>query len=162
MPGRTNGAVALAVAVCLGWAGVEARHLAGGAPRPDACALRAADPGAVEKSFAAVLAARDAGNTEQALLELRERAARGPYPGYASYLLGELAYAEGAYPAAVGQFRTAVEREPGVGDRRAAFRAGAKILQRLEDLRRGPWAGRGPAEIPDLYYLQRRLAGGCE
>jgi len=154
--------LALAVLGCLTWAGVEASRLRGGPRRSDPCAARAPDPAAVEASYASIRAALDQGRGEEALLSLRERAARGPYPGYAWFLLGEAAYREGAATAAVGHYRRAVETDPSVADRGAALGAARTMGQRLTALREGPWAGNPPPEIRDLYLLQRRLAGGCE
>lgn len=163
-PRLTRFLLALGVASCLAWAGVEARHLAGsGLSRgPDPCAARPPDAAAVEASYAAIRAALGDGREEEALLALRERASRGPYPGYAWFLLGEAAYRQGAAAAAVGHWRRAVEADASVADRGAAFGAGRAIARRLAELREGPWAEDAPREIRDLYFLQRRLAGGCD
>ncbi|MBE0617882.1 MAG: hypothetical protein IH608_08160, partial [Proteobacteria bacterium] len=85
----------LAVIGCLAWAGVEARHLSGAPRRSAPCATRAPEAAAVEASYAAIRAALDQGRDAEAVLSLRERTARGPYPGYAWFLLGEAAYREG-------------------------------------------------------------------
>ncbi len=155
--------LAVAVAACLAWAGVEARGLVGARPgRPDPCAGRPAPAAEVEDAFLGVRTALAAGRRERALFDLRRRAEHGPFPGYAEFWLGELAYEEGAYPAAVRHYRAAVDREPAVYDRGAAFGAGKVVAGRLEALRSGPWARNPPPEVRDLYYLQRRIAGGCE
>lgn len=163
-PRLTRWLLALGVASCLAWAGVEARNLAGGgvSSKHDPCAARPPDAAAVEASYGAIRAALDDGREDEALLALRDRASRGPYPGYAWFLLGEAAYRQGAAAAAVGHWRRAVEADPTVADRGAAFGAGRAIARRLAELREGPWAENPPREIRDLYYLQRRLAGGCE
>lgn len=155
--------VASAVALCLGGAGLEARHLGRERlARVDPCGARPADRGAVEASFAEVLAARAAGRGEEALLTLRQRAERGPYPGYAWFLLGELAVEAGAFGPAVKHFRRAVEVDPGVADRGTAFGAARAVEHHLETLRASAWAQANPPELRDLHYLRRRLAGGCE
>lgn len=159
--GLPRSALALAAAVCVAWAAVEARNLGAGPRGTDPCALGAPDPAAVEASFGPVRALLDAGRDEEAVLVLRERAAEGPYPGYARFWLGELAFRHGAYAQAVREYRAALEADPSVGDRGAAFDAGRRIAERLGEIRRGPWAGDPPREIRDLYYLQRLLAGGC-
>lgn len=160
---RRRVVLALTAAACLAWAAVEARHLGrGGRAGADPCAARAPDPAAVESSFAPITEARRAGRTEEALLALRDRTARGPYPGYAWFLLGELAHQEGAFGAAVRDYRAAVEADPSVGDRGAAFGAARAMAERLDRLARHPWAQGDPAELADLHYLKRRLAGGCE
>lgn len=155
-------ALLLAIALALGWAGVEARHLRLGPPAGYRLPAAEEAPAAVEAGFAALQEARRGGRREEALLGLREQAARGRHPGFASFLLGEMAFEEKAYTAAVGHYRRAVEAEPRVGDHDAPFRSGRIIASRLGFLRQGPWAQSPPPEIRDLYYLQRRLAGGCE
>jgi len=163
MPGRGLRAVLLlGIAVSLGLAAVEARNLGHGAVASDPCASRPPDPVAVEASFGPILTARDQGRPEEALLLLRERTERGPYPGYAWFLLGEMAFGEGQARAAVRHYRRAVEADPSVGDRQSAFRARRVVTERLAGLRTGPWAQDPPPEIRDLYFLQRRLAGGCQ
>lgn len=161
-PRLTRFLLALGTLACLAWAGVEARHLGGLPQGLDPCAARPSDPGAVEASYAAIRAALAEGRDDEALLALRDWARRGPYPGYAWFLLGEAAYHEGAPAAAVGHWRKAVEADATVADRAAAFGAGRAIARRLAELREGPWAENPPPEIRDLYFLQRRLAGGCE
>ncbi len=155
--------LAVAVAACLAGAAWEARRLGEpGGPAWDPCAARAAEPQAVEASYAEVLAARAAGRTEEALLALRQRAERGPHPGYAWFFLGEVAFDERAFGAAVRHYRRAVEVDPGVADRGAAFGAAAAVERRLEALRESAWAQAEPPELRDLHYLRRRLAGGCQ
>jgi len=116
----------------------------------------------VEASFGPISAARDQGRVEEALLLLRDRTERGPYPGYAWFLLGEIAFQEGQLRTAVSHYRKAVDVDPSVGDRQGAFQARRVVSERLAALRGGAWAQQPPPEIRDLYYLQRRLAGGCE
>lgn len=150
------------VAVCLGWAAVEARHVEWsrlGDTRP---AVPTAERGRVEESYAAIRADLDAGRIEQALLALRLRAEQGPYPGTARFLLGEVAMSQGAHAEAVRHYRQAVEQAPAVSDRNGPFASGATIEARLAALLAGPWATERPPEIKDLYYLRRRLGGGCE
>lgn len=116
----------------------------------------------MESSLARAQSLRAAGDSEGAVLFLRQRIAQGPYSGYAWFLLGELAYEAQAYPTAVTHYRKAVETDPSVGDREGAFASGAVIADRLDTLLAGPWAQDRPPEVRDLYYLKRRLAGGCE
>lgn len=153
--------LAAAVAGCLAWAAVEARHVAWRVPRGSACA-GAADPAAVAESFRSVLAARQAGRDEEALLALRERAEKGPYPGYAWFLMGEAAYEARAYAAAVQSYRKAVQADPSVTDRGSALRASGTMRASLDVIQRSDWARSAPPELADLRYLQRRLLGGCE
>lgn len=150
----------VAVLAFLAWAAVEARHVGEGPGRPES--PRAEDRVAIEAAFGPVLRAQNEGRRDEALLALRERETRGPYRGYAAFLLGELAFEEGAYGPAVARYRNAVELEPSVADRDSAFSSARRISQRLDALARGPWKEHPPAEMRDLRYLQRRLAGGCE
>jgi len=159
--GRLRAVLILGIALTLGWAAVEARNLRR-STGADLYAARPPDPVAVEASFRPILDARDQGRPEEALLLLRDRTERGPYSGYAWFLLGEMAYGEGQPGAAVRHYRRAVEVDPSVADRQGAFRARRVVSERLAALRNGPWAQSPPPEIRDLYYLQRRLAGGCE
>lgn len=162
MSKRAQAALTLAIAVSVAWAAVEARNLTNGSRGRGAVVGTPSDSAAVEASFAPLRKAWEAGRREESLLGLRDRTARGPYAGYAWFLLGEMAYEEGAYSSAVTQFRTAVETDPSVADRGSAFSSARVIAARLEAIRQGPWREQRPAEIRDLYYLQRRLAGGCE
>lgn len=154
--------IAVAIAVCLAWATLEARHLTWRIPRGAACGGAAADPAAVSESFRPVLEARRAGREEEALLALRERAAKGPYEGYAWFLLGQMAYESRSYAAAVQSYRRAVEADPSVMDRGAALRAPWTMRASLDVMQRDAWARSNPPELADLRYLQRRLLGGCE
>ena len=161
---RERGAVLLwaALVVCLAWAVVEARLLDWnnlGTPPVVAPPL---DRRQVEESFASIRADLAADRTEAAVLALRRRTEHGPHPGPTWFLLGEVAAAQGAHAAAVRHYRQAVEQNPGVADRHAPFRSGAVIEARLTALLEGPWAAERPLEVRDLYYLRRRLGGGCE
>ncbi len=151
-----------AVLACLSWAAVEARHVKVEGGRPDPCALRPADPSAVGASYRELGERVERGEHDEALLALRDRTARGPFPGYAWFLLGEVAYEEGQFREAVRHYRKAVETDPTVADRRGAMDSARRIRERTSALRGGPWSADPPDEIRDLYFLQRRLAGGCE
>ncbi len=153
--------LAAAVLGSLGWAVVEARHIEIRHPPRQDLAARSADPTTVEGVFSEIQSLRAAGQQEEAILALREQTS-GVHAGYAWFLLGEIAYEEGAYASAVQHYRSAVELEPSLTDRKAAFGASGQIEARLQALRSSPWAEDAPRELRDLYYLQRRLAGGCE
>lgn len=159
---RTRSLLWGAALIFLGWALVEALHVDWRGLTSARPAATPVAPEQVEESFAEIRKAAADGRSEEALLALRRRTERGPHLGYAWYLLGELAAAQGAYPAAVRHYRRAVELDPTIVDRRAAFHAGATIATRLTGLLEGEWAEHRPPEIRDLYFLRRRLAGGCE
>jgi cytochrome c-type biogenesis protein CcmH/NrfG len=154
--------VAVAVVGCLAWAALEARRVTWRVPRDVGCSRAPVDPAAVAESFRPILEAERAGREEEALLALRERAEKGPHPGYAWFLLGEAAYQAGAYEAAVRSYRKAVETDPSVTDRGSALRASWALRGNLEVIQKSAWAGSKPPELADLRYLQRRLMGGCE
>ncbi len=143
-----------------GWAAVEARHLQG---RETGRILRCGPSRTeVEARFAPVRKQIESGRMEEALLSLRPMAEKGGYRGYARFWLGEIAFRQGAYAQAVRAYRQAVEQAPDLGDPDGPFGARRVLEARLSFLRKGPWARKPPREIRDLYYLQRRLAGGCE
>jgi tetratricopeptide (TPR) repeat protein len=147
-----------AVTACLAgaaWYGAKATP-----PRAAACAPVSAMQ--VEESFRDVLAVRDAGRSTEALLALRERSEKGPHPGAARFLLGEIAYADKAYGPALAHYRKAVETDPSLADRSSPFRAAAKMQDRLDALGKNGWTAPGAGALDDYHFLQRRLAGGCE
>lgn len=148
--------------VFLAWAAVEARRV----PWRNLASPRVPSPAVptrqVEESFADIRAALAADRTDEATLALRRRIEHGPHRGYAWYLLGEAAFRQGAYAAAVRHFRRAVESDPTVVDRRAPFQAGTVLDGHLTALLNGPWSTERPPEVRDLYFLRRRLGGGCE
>ncbi|TAL15599.1 hypothetical protein EPN96_12610 [bacterium] len=119
-------------------------------------------PAEVESAYKELSAALEEGRTDEALLELRKRSEKGPYPGAALYFLGELAYAEGAYQQALFHYRKAAEKNPSLFDKGGPFKAREKVLKNLDGLRNGPWKGQRPAGIADLQFLVRKLNGGCE
>ena len=155
-------AFVLAISASVIWAAFEARHLGQSQPMPARVGTTSLEPATVEAGLADAIAARKEGRREEALLRLRDRANRGPHVGHALFLLGEMAYEEGAYAAAVRHYRQAVETDPFVADRDSAFSSARKIRTHLDAILAGPWADSRPVEVRDLYYLQRRLAGGCE
>jgi len=132
-----------------------------GAPVRDLCLL-APDPARVEGAYKDVLADLDAGRRDEALIALSRRAEEGPHPGAARFLLGEIAYAEGAYRPALDHYREAVRLEPTLADRGGPFGAKKTIRDHLAALRAGPWAGRNDPAMRELFALERRLAGGCQ
>lgn len=122
-------------------------------------------PPEVEKSFEEATALMGAGRTVEALLLLEKRAAtaasdRGP----ALYLLGELAYGEGAPARAVDRYIEALKADPSLSDRNAPFGAAGRMAARSAELRKGRWASldRSSQELARLNYLDRRLGGGCK
>jgi len=147
---------------CLSWAAYEARGVKFRSSGPGPCTAAYTPPPIVEAAFADALEAKKAGRREEALLMLQKRAEKGPYNGFALFLLGEMAYEEGAYAPALRHYRKAVELYPSVTDKVSAFDSSKVLDKRLKDLRAGPWANKDASELKDFFYIQRRLAGGCE
>lgn len=122
----------------------------------------AADPASVELSYRELAAAVREGKGDTAFLEARRRAEKGPFPAAAYFILGQIAYREGAYQQAMAHYRKAVELGPYLADQNGPLGARGKILYDVEALRNGPWKGQKPQGIADLQYLLRRFSGGCE
>ncbi len=120
------------------------------------------DPAAVEKSFADEVELLKSGKSTQALLSLRRRAEKGPFPGPALYLMGVEAYRQGAYSQAVEHWQKGVKLYPYLGDRDAPFGAAKRMNMALAELKSGVWAGKKRSETARMHALMRRLAGGCE
>ncbi|MDF1553953.1 MAG: hypothetical protein P1P84_12865 [Deferrisomatales bacterium] len=159
---RGTALLVAAVVACLGWAAVEAGHVDWSRLGDPPSVVPPVERRRVEESFAAIRADLGADRTEAAVLALRRRTEHGPYAGTAWFLLGEVAAAQGAYVAAVRHYRRAVEQDPVVADRNGPFGSGDVIEARLTALLDGVWATERPPEVRDLYYLRRRLGGGCE
>jgi tetratricopeptide (TPR) repeat protein len=147
-----------ATAACL--AGAVWYGSRGGGARAAVCTPATAER--VEESFRAILADRDAGHSAEAFLALRERSEKGPHPGAARFLLGEIAYTDKAYGPALAHYRKAVETDPSLADRRSPFRSAARMQDRLEALSKSGWTPSNSDALDDYHFLQRRLAGGCE
>ncbi|PLX41037.1 MAG: hypothetical protein C0608_07255 [Deltaproteobacteria bacterium] len=120
------------------------------------------DPQEVERSYSLALKALKDGKREETLLFLRKRAEKGPHKGGALYLLGNLAYEEGAYTSAVDNYRMALKADRTLGDAGGPFNAKKTILMNMEALKRGPWRGRNTKELSGVNGLLRALNGGCE
>jgi tetratricopeptide (TPR) repeat protein len=138
---------------------VDAGELFGGAQAQ--CAT-SASPREVEASYAETLKLIDAGKTDEAVLHLTPRVEKGPHRGAALYLLGEIAYGEGAYGPALDYYKNALEADRALTDKSAPFNAATTMAKRVEALRSGPFAGKRTAETKVMNYLLRQLAGGCQ
>lgn len=124
----------------------------------------------VEKIYQPVARLREEGQLQSALLKLDELSARYPGDAHGFILKGEILLEMGALDAAVSSFVAAVQRNGDYVDQHHPFSRAVEIRQLVE---------RGLREIaprlqaqPDnpalaesrkqLFYLQSRLAGGCE
>ena len=138
---------------------VDAGELFGGAQVQCATSTSARE---VEASYAETLKLIGMGKTDEAVLRLAPRAEKGPHRGAALYLLGEIAYGEGAYGPALSYYKNAVETDQALTDKSSPFNAAATMAERVEALRSGPFAGKRTAETKVMNYLLRQLAGGCQ
>lgn len=119
----------------------------------------------VEKSFEEASGLIRSGKTVEALLALQKRAAAGDaLSGPALFLMGEAAFAEGAWAKGVERYIEALRADPSMADRNAPWGAPRVMAGRVSRLREGPWSALpGSAEeLARLNYLDRRLAGGCQ
>jgi len=148
----------LFIAISLAGGAYYATQIKPGADR--GCA--ATDPAEVERSYALALKALEDGKREETLLFLRKRAEKGPHEGGALYLLGNLAYEEGAYASAVDNYRAALKADRALGDTGGPFNAKNTILKNMEELKRGPWRERDVKALTGVNGLLRTLNGGCE
>lgn len=137
----------------------------------DPSAAKVCAPGArlspleVEKSFEESTSLLKAGKSVEALLILEKRAdGNGPDKGAALYLLGELAFTEGAHDKAVDRYIEAIKADPSLSDHGSPFGSAKNMAKRADELRKGPWAGkeRSSPQLAKLNYLERRLGGGCK
>lgn len=124
----------------------------------------------VEKIYQPVIKLRQEGQLQSALLKLDELSVRYPGEAHGAILKGEILLEMGATDGAVSSFVAAVQRNGDYVDKHHPLSRNKEIAQLVE---------RGLREIaprlqaqPDnpalgeqrrqLYYLQSRLAGGCE
>lgn len=124
----------------------------------------------VEKIYQPVIKLREEGQLQSALLKLDELSVRYPGEAHGAILKGEILLEMGALDAAVSSFVAAVQRNGEYVDQHHPLSRNKQINQLVE---------RGLRELaprlqvqPDnpalgeqrkqLYYLQSRLAGGCE
>jgi tetratricopeptide (TPR) repeat protein len=120
--------------------------------------------------YSAVTAYQDKGLHDEAIAEL-DRIAKN-YPGNSlSYMyLAESYLAQGRLADAIRNYRRAVEMEPDYVDKRTTLFRGEELkdvvtegilkLEREKKLK--PKDDEVKQALKDVYYLQRRLAGGCE
>lgn len=120
------------------------------------------DPREVEASYADALELIAKDKSDEAVLRLTPRAEKGPHPGAALYLLGEVAFSEKAYGPALNYYKKALDTDRALTDKNAPFNSSATMMERVETLRSGPFAGKRTAETKVMNYLLRQLTGGCQ
>lgn len=124
----------------------------------------------LERHYGPVAALRDAGELQSALLKLEELERKFPGEAHGALLRGEIFYRLGLLDRAVSSLATAVR---GNGDyldpasplnqRDLIAVAAEQGIPLLRDRVRGqPDDQAAATTLRDAYYLQSRLAGGCE
>lgn len=124
----------------------------------------------VEKIYQPVSALRQQGQLQSALLKLDELSARYPGEAHGAILKGEILLEMGALDAAVSSFVVAVQRNGEYVDKRHPLSRNKEIAQLVERglreiaprLQAQPNNPALAEQRKQLYYLQSRLAGGCE
>lgn len=124
----------------------------------------------VEKIYQPVTKLRQEGQLQSALLKLDELSVRYPGEAHGAILKGEILLEMGALDAAVNSFVAGVQRNGDYVDQHHPL-SRAEILRQLVERGLSEIAPRLQAQ-PDnpalgesrrqLFYLQSRLAGGCE
>lgn len=105
-----------------------------------------------------------------AMEKLKEIKAAHPKNPLSSVYMAQLQYEQGELAAAIHNYRIAVESEPDYVDKKTPLDIGDKILDLINEsrsklnrekkLRPGDKTIR--LALEDIYYLERRIAGGCE
>ncbi len=113
---------------------------------------------------------REQGKTRQAAARLQEIMKAHPGDPYSFVALARIDLARGSLTGAIGNFRKAVDARPEYVDKKTPLYIGGEIEavvnEGLEKLPRERQLKPDDQEIAralqNVYYLQRRLAGGCE
>jgi tetratricopeptide (TPR) repeat protein len=123
-----------------------------------------------KKIYADVASYNKQGRHTEAMSELKNVMEKYPNKSLSYVYLARLYLDEGRLADSIHNYRRAVEMEPDYVDKKAPLFIGAEVrkvvregvekLQREQALR--PKDKEVGEAIKDVYYLQRRLAGGCE
>ncbi len=162
---------ALAALVLLGApSGSDARHLSALDKGMEQEIAYQARVSFLQKLYGPVQALQDGGETQRALLKLQEL--ERSYPGEAhGYLLkGAILKQQGVLEEAVGNYVHGVRLNGDYIDEASPLSRRTEIRQLVDEglTTLGPRARRNPdnptlaAALKNVYYLQSRLAGGCE
>ncbi len=124
----------------------------------------------LERLYAPVINLRDSGQNESALLQLDELSRKYPDEAHGETLRGEILLQLGATQKAIGHLASAVRMNGDYVDKQSPLsrrglieRLLASELTKFKQLAADNSASRSSqAALKDLYYLQGRLAGGCE
>ncbi len=113
---------------------------------------------------------REQGRTRQARARLEEIMKSHPDNPRSYVALARLALADGSLVGAIGNYRKAIDARPEYVDKKTPFFIGTEIQAVVtEALRKLPRERKLKPDdttiataLQNVYYLQRRLAGGCE
>ncbi len=117
-----------------------------------------------------VLVLEKKGKLDEAMEELRKILAQHPKDAYGLILEARLYYRQGHLADAIHTYRKAIEMDPDYVDRKTPLYIGDEIMKIIEGSRAKlhrerklkPGDTKIKVAIDDIYYLQRRIAGGCE
>ncbi|AMV72406.1 hypothetical protein JCM30471_09230 [Desulfuromonas carbonis] len=123
-----------------------------------------------EQTYAPVVSLQAAGNDQQALMKLEELGRRYPGEAHGDILRAASLLRLGALPEAVAAAVRAVRRNGDYVDRDSPF-SQRQVIQQLVDVGLSSLAEKARltpgnptlgTALKNVYYLQSRLAGGCE
>ncbi|NPA94333.1 MAG: tetratricopeptide repeat protein [Thermodesulfobacteria bacterium] len=117
-----------------------------------------------------VLVLEKKGKLNEAMEELHKILAEHPSDAYGFVLEARLLYRQGHLADAIHFYRKAIEMDPDYVDRKTPLYIGDEIMKVISNSRAKlhrerklkPGDPKIKAAIDDIYYLQRRIAGGCE
>ena len=120
--------------------------------------------------FAKVIALKESGKHDAALNRLKTLIAKHSENAYGYVLLARLEYAQGSLTNALHAYRKAVELDPDYVDKTTPLFIGTEIMDVItksrgkinRERKLKPGDPKIRAAVNDIYYLQRRIAGGCE
>lgn len=117
-----------------------------------------------------VIELEEAGRLDQAMAKLRSIIKGRGDDAYAHLLMARLYYGQGHLADSIHAYRLAVEKDPDYVDKKTPLFHGEEIMERITESRTKlnrekklkPGDRKILTAINDIYYLQRRIAGGCE
>jgi tetratricopeptide (TPR) repeat protein len=141
----------------------------------EAAAMKEQDAYAIElelnrEAYKEVVSAMEQGQLEEASSRLDEAIQKYPGRSFSHIMMARLSLKKGGMADAIGNYRQAVEKDPDYIDKKTPLFVGEEIkvlvkeglekFSREKKLR--PDDQSVQQALKDVYYLQRRLLGGCE
>ncbi len=117
-----------------------------------------------------VLTLEKKGEVDEAINRIKKIMKSRPEDAYSLVLLGRLYYKQGHLAQAVHSYRKAIQKDPDYVDKNTPLFIGDEIMKLISSARGKlnrekklkPNDMQIRTAINDIYYLQRRIAGGCE